>query len=235
MDIRLYRQPVQFVLMSDDPSIDYRIEILDIYFRTCRIAVSSGVLIGHNKALEIGPAIYPIVKTLVRTASVVKGQTSFAWDNLQSAPLPGKIIIGMISNEALTGSYSLNPFNFQTFNISSLGVYLDNVSVPAQPFKFDLGGQKGQCFIQAFSSLSEIVGKDLIDSNIGIDRDDWNRGYALVGVQLTPTFGAEEYADLPKEGSLRLEIAFSSPLTESITIVLYTEMVICFKLTKAVL
>ena len=81
----------------------------------------------------------------------------------------------------------------------------------------------GQTFIQAYHSLFEITDKAKIDSDNSIAREDWPLGYALIGVQIYPRFGAEEYTNLEQQGSLRLEISFVKTLPKSITVVLYSE------------
>ncbi|XP_069109462.1 uncharacterized protein F54H12.2-like [Argopecten irradians] len=232
VEIKLYRNRNAFVLMSGESNPNYQIELQEVIFRACRVQVNPGVLVGHNKALEISPAKYPFVKTEIKTASVPTGQTSFIWDNLYQSKLPTKIVVGLVSADALTGSYDKNPFNFQPFNASTIGVYVNNVSVPSRPHKLDLTGS-GQCYVTAYRSLYEIAGKADLDANNGIDRDDWPEGYALVGFQIQPQFGTEQYLSLSHQANVRLEINFDSSLKETVSCIVYSEFNDMFEIDQS--
>jgi hypothetical protein len=56
-----------------------------------------------------------------------------------------------------------------------------------------------------------------------IKRDDWSRGYALYAFDLTPDMDSEDHYALIKQGNMRLEVEFASPLPTSINILVYAE------------
>ncbi|XP_021363700.1 uncharacterized protein F54H12.2-like [Mizuhopecten yessoensis] len=184
LDIKLYRNRTPFVLMSGVQSQDYRIELQEVMFRLCRVQVNVhvGVLVGHNKALELSPAKYP-----------------FTSSNVKVATIP-------------------DPFNFRSYDASSVGVFVNNVSVPYRPHKLD-----AQCYVTAFRSLFEVADKADLDSDNALDRDDWPVGYALYGFQLTPNFGEDNHLSPNHNADARLEITFASTLTETVSCVLYSE------------
>ncbi|XP_033729142.1 uncharacterized protein F54H12.2-like [Pecten maximus] len=70
LDIKLYRNRTPFVLMSGVQNPDYRIELQDVMFRLCRVQVNAGVLVRHNKALEVSPAKYPFTSSNVKVATI---------------------------------------------------------------------------------------------------------------------------------------------------------------------
>ncbi|XP_069104209.1 uncharacterized protein F54H12.2-like [Argopecten irradians] len=154
VDIKLYRNNAAFSVMSAESTPDYKIELQEVLFRACRVQVNPGVIVGHNKALELTPAKYPYIRTDVKSASIPVGQTSFIWDNIYQSKVPRKLVFGLVSTDAYTGAYDKNPFNFQPFDASSVAVYLDNVSVPARPHKLELSDTTGECYVTAFRSLT---------------------------------------------------------------------------------
>lgn len=173
INIKLYRQNASFCLMSAESDPQYKIVFDDVIFSVCRVQVSPGIIVGHTKALETHMAKYPMIHTDVKMASIASGQTRFIWDNIYLSRCPSKIVVGLVSTEAQTGSYQKNPFNFQTFGARQVGVFVNNVSVPGQPYKVD-----SECYISAYRSLFDIVDKTQIDSGNDINRDDWIDGYS---------------------------------------------------------
>lgn len=219
VNIKLYRQNPSFCLMSAEEDPNYKIVFDDVIFRVCRIQVSPGIIVGHNKTLETTTAKYPLINTDVKLASIASGQTRFIWDNIYLTQCPSKIVVGLVSTEAQTGNYRKNPFNFQTFKARQVGVFVNNVSIPGQPFKIE----EDNCYISAYRSLFDIVDKTQIDSGNHIDRDDWFNGYSLFGFSLQPQFGNSETLSLINHASVRLEIAFGQALAETVSCILYAE------------
>src|ERR1044071_404456 len=52
---------------------------------------------------------------------------------LINQPLPTRLVLGCVDNDALNGSYEKNPFNFKHFNLSPLKVYLDGQQQTVRP------------------------------------------------------------------------------------------------------
>ncbi|XP_033759154.1 uncharacterized protein F54H12.2-like [Pecten maximus] len=130
--------------------------------------------------------------------------------------------MGLVAGDAYTGSYTRNPFNFQSYGASSVGLFVNNVSVPYRPHKLEFAN-KTQCYVTVFRSLFEVADKADLDTDNALDRDDWSRGFALYGFQLTPTFGEDEHLSPSQNADVRLEIAFSNTLTETVSCILYSE------------
>ena len=56
--IKLYRSSHPFVLMSGEVNPNYKLQILDAVFKTCKVKVDSGVVVNHVKQIEKEPAKY---------------------------------------------------------------------------------------------------------------------------------------------------------------------------------
>ena len=56
-------------------------------------------------------------------------------DNIYHGNVPSKIIVGMVSNNAYSGNYNLNPFNFLHKNINYMEIAVDGTPVPHRAFK----------------------------------------------------------------------------------------------------
>lgn len=90
-------------------------------------------------------------------ASIASGQTRFTLDNIYLSQCPCKIVLGLVSTEAQTGNYQKKPFDFQMFDTRQIGMFVNNVRVPGQPYKID-----GDCYISAYSSLFDVVNKKIL-------------------------------------------------------------------------
>lgn len=90
-------------------------------------------------------------------ASIASGQNRFIWNNIYLSQCPCEIILGLVSTEAQTGNYQKKPFDFQMFDTRHIGMFVNNVRVPGQPYKID-----GDCYISAYSSLFDVVNKKIL-------------------------------------------------------------------------
>lgn len=62
------------------------------------------------------------------------------------------------------------------------------------------------------------------DAGNCITREDYRKGFALLGFDLTEDLSASDnHLGIPGQGSLRLDITFAKPLTEAITLLIYGE------------
>ena len=63
------------------------------------------------------------------------------------------------------------------------------------------------------------------DAGSNISREDFQRGFSLYSVDLTPSLlDDNQLFELVKSGALRLELKFEAALTQSVTVVVWAEM-----------
>lgn len=106
-----------------------------------------------------------------------------------------------------------------------MGVFVNNVSVPGQPYKVD-----SDCYISACRSLFDIADKTQIDSGNDIDKYDWIDGYSLFGFSLQPHYNSGETLSLINQANVRLEISFAEVLPETVSCILYAEFPTFFEI-----
>lgn len=112
--------------------------------------------------------------------------------------------------------YALNPLNFQHFNFNYGVIKVNNTMVPSQPYTPDF--QNG-LFMREYKSLHNNTG--IHDENIGttVTRDLFEGGLFLQAYDLTPCQCSGFHTHAPLDGEIRLEMRFSTPLVEPVTIV----------------
>ena len=187
-----------------------------------KVRLNPSVTLSHAKALERGTAKYPLKRVVVKTFSIPTGNVGAVQDNLFLSQTPNRLVIGLVDSAAFNGENARNPFNFQTFGLSFLSLYLDGKQVPSKPLQPNFAG--GQ-YVRSFFNLMVSSGLANQDSGSNINRQDFAGGFALYSMDLTPSLiDDNQLFELVKSGALRMELKFVAPLQRSATVVVWAEM-----------
>jgi len=213
--IKLYRSSNPFVLMSGETTPNYKLQIIDAAFKTCKVKVDSGVVINHVKQIEKELAKYFIHRTEIKKNTVAKDSGEFIWDNM-FARRPSLVVIGLISQKSGNGAYESNPLNFKHYSATDVALFVNGESLPARPLKLDFGANRKDA--TAYLNLFEECEK--INKDAG---DDFGKGYTLYAFPLDPTCLDEEYINLVRHGNVRLEMKLGTILPETVTCIAYAE------------
>ena len=81
------------------------------------------------------PAIYPYLKSNIKTTSIASGQYSFSVDDVFQGLVLCKLIVELVSSVAYMGDFRKNLFYFRDYDCSSVGFYVDGQSYPSQPLR----------------------------------------------------------------------------------------------------
>jgi len=214
--IKLIRSKDSFCLMGNG-----KVAIVHASMFVRKVKLMPSVFLAHAKTLERGPAKYPIRRVVCKSFTVPQNYLDVSHEKLFSGQLPTRLVIGLVSNRAFNGHAESNPFNFQHFNLSEIGVYLDgqqqNAIKPIQP-DYEHG-----LYIRAYNSLFGGTGKLYKDEGLHISRSDYNGGYALYAFDLTADLGEDDHFSLVRQGSVRLALKFAAALAATVTVVAYAE------------
>ena len=123
----------------------------------------------------------------------------------------------MVDNDAASGIYTKNPFNFKHFNVKHLDLRIDGVSKPVLPLTPDFKGKK--C-IREYMSLLEsmnILGKD---ASLPFTYNEFLNGYTFFAWNLTPDYLGQTQ-DPTKRSNIRLDLKFAEATATSMNILLY--------------
>lgn len=220
LGIKLYPSQNAFRIMTDNLEPAVKIQIVDARFKLCVQRLSGDTLLEHQKVIQTTPAVYPYLRSDIKTIAVPAGQYSFSADDLFQGSVPNKLIVGLISSEAYSGSYTKNPFNFQHYNCSSVAFYVDGQSCPSHPFQPNFEAAQ---YTDCYRSLSHFR------DDINISRDEYKKGYCLYLLDIDPyyTFNTK------RRGHCRLELKFAKALPESATLILYATFPEVLSIDKA--
>ena len=220
--IRLIPSKSTFHLIAHDAAAGYKSVITHASLFVRKVKLNPAVALAHEKALEKGTVKYPLKRVLQRTFAIPTGNLGTIQDNLFLTQTPTKLVIGLVSSDAFNGRYNRNPFNFQTFHLSYLSLYLDGKQIPAKALTPDFDRH---LYVRSYHSL--ILATVLVnrDNGSAIDYRDFETGYGLFAFDLTPSLiDGDQQFELVKSGALRLELKFSQALAQPVHVLVYGEL-----------
>ena len=217
--VKLWPSRNPFRLMSDADDANYKVVIMDAILKVCQVTVSPEVVMGHNEILKNTTAKYPFWRSEMKNYSISAGQYYFNWDNIFQGEIPTRLVIGLVSAEAMSGNYKKNPYSFQHYNLDSISITVDNENIPGRPLKPKFSEEGGQNYISAYNAL--FSGTKKSEQFSGISRSDYPLGYTLYVFDLEPSLTSAEYWPILKRGNLKLDIHFEKPLTETVNLLAY--------------
>ena len=217
--IKLERNKDIFSLMSNTDTYKISIHSAKLYVR--KVTVAPSIMIAHEKALEKGVIKMPIRRIEIKNFSLSAGLSSSTIANAFIGQLPTRIILGFVSNQAYTGNSKKNPFKFSHYSLNYLTVLNDGVMVPSKPFQPNFDNDLyARCYLNLFTDLNRYHNYQ----NVPISYNEYNQGYTLYVIDLTPDLSASEsHISVSKTGNIALDIKFSTPLPETVTLIAYSE------------
>ena len=216
--MKLHRHKPEFCLLSGDTAPACKISIVEVIFYVKKIELTPSVFNATNTVLNDKNAQYAITRTTSKVFTVPGGQQSQHIDNAFNGEMPKCIAICMIDNDSYNGNYKKNPFNFQHYNLTQIGIPVNGEGVPFKPLKLNFDDK---LFITAYSILFSGAGKLHGNSGSIIKREDYSEGYTIIVADLTP-FKIGDNFDL-KEEYLSIDLVFKSPLAATINVLVYVE------------
>ncbi|XP_057299246.1 uncharacterized protein F54H12.2-like [Hydractinia symbiolongicarpus] len=230
LKITLHRNKDAFCLMTNGDNPDVKVKFVDVSLRLRKLQLTPKKFEMIQTSLERTPACYPINRVQIKTHSLAAGLTSLNWDNAILGKLPNRLFIAFADNDAHTGSYVKNPFNFKHFNVTSIGVYVNGESLPANPMKLNFPGGH---YLQGYRSLFTATGKINRDEGLDINREEYSDGYSLFGFDLSPSLCNGEHYEPQRQGSIRIALEFGTALPNTITVFMYADFENTIHVNKA--
>lgn len=219
--LRLVRSRDSFCLMEGTPY--HRLHIVETSLLVRRVKISPGILLAHARTLAKGTAKYPVTRVEVKAFTIHAGVQAETLDNVILGQLPKRVILGFVSNKGFNGDRQRNPFNFQSFMLNFLSLYVDGTQVPTKPLQLNFN--KDNLYVDAYHTLFSGTGIHFLNEGNAINRLQYAKGNCLMAFDLTPDLSANcpSHWSLVKHGTLRIEVRFDNALTETINCIVYAE------------
>ena len=225
MRIKLTRSKPSFYLMSKSGTPDFRIRIMEASLFVDKVKVSDHVYLSQQNVLMKANAVYPIAYTTMKSISIPRGNTMGPQDTIFLGQIPTHMIIAFVDNDAYSGSYVKNPFNFKNFELEKIVARVNGEQFPAKPIecKYSNDNKCGGIFSRAFNQL--FVGTNRMQGNQAgiISRKDFSRGYTIYCFDLRGDVGCEGHFELRKTGTVQLDIKFGTDLPGTVSMLVYAK------------
>ena len=214
--VKLHRHKPEFCFLSADTAPAYKITIVDAMLYVKKI---ESVFNAINTVFNDKNAQYAITRTTPKVFTVPRGQQSQHIDNAFLGEIPKRIAVCMMDNDSYNGNYKKNPFNFQHYNLTQIGISVNREEIPFRPLKLNFDDK---LFVTAYNTLFSGTGKLHGNSGSIMKRVDYSEGYTIIVADLTP-FEIEDNFDLKAEETLSIDLVFKSPLAATINVLVYAE------------
>ena len=216
--IKFIRAKDEFCLMAAAADRGCKVKIIGASLYIKKVSVAPGVRLAHAKALTHTNLKYPIDRVCLKTVSIPVGSRECNHDNLFLGQIPKFLVICFIDNEAMTGSYTRNPYNFHHHDMEYLNIIADGRAYPGKPFQPSFA--TGQ-YVREYYQLYQATGRQLKDRGCAITRDDFGAGYTLFCFNLEPDEGCGNHVSLVKSGNVRVEARFRGALGRTVNMLCY--------------
>ena len=211
LEIELFPQTDAFVLMAEGETAKYTVKIVDATLTVPHNTVSPGVLLGHSESLKEKNALYPFLRSEIKTFNIASGSYTWTGDNIFQDSVPFKLIVGLVSAAAYSGNYTRNPFNFDNMKLNYLDFMVQGQSKPGPPFQPEY--EKRQ-YPQVMEALNK--GKNRSDYSY-INYDGLGDGYAIYIFEVD----RDKAFPIIRKGHTRMVLKLSEALEEAATLIVY--------------
>lgn len=231
--MKFYQSKPAFYLTTDILNPNFRIDIDEMVLNVCKVQINPAVIYAHNQILQKTPAKYPYESTDIRMNAIPQGQVSFTFDNVCQGKRPKRIIIGFVNSSAVAGNYILSPFNFRNYDLSHINVYVDGQPVLGNAMNVSYDSTNGIDSVEPFLWMLKSYGKWLKDEGNQLNVDDIKNGYAIYVFDLEPSFPERDHMFLLKQGFVRIEAHFNTPLPHPVTCITLADNLNYFEINLA--
>lgn len=215
MGLRLWLNKPDFYLMTPETDEGYRLQLTDVIFHICKVNVVPQIIEAHADVLQTITAKYPYLKRDSKRYSLLRGENSFAFEDIFQGRVPQKITIALVKSVAYNGDYQQNPFNFIHQQLEQLTVTVNDDPTPFRTLNTNFAQKQ---YLQGYRTL--YMSDDT--SPALIPRRDYPAGYSIFHLPLQAVYDPQNF---PRQqaGSLKIQGHFESALPENTDVLIIGE------------
>ena len=199
---------------------------IKIRLHLCQLRLNEALYmdLAHQRHNQGAIAVYPTVRSEIRTFSMDSTLTRFEIRDLFQNRVPDRMIVGLVDSRAFNGDYTRDPFCFQKFGLTSIKQIVKGEEYPYETlelvgndFTKDLLGYFR--FLQASGAWCKLKGNML-------RKDDWgqDKGCTLFMYDNVANGCADSKNLNPKQsGDLQLKLDFRAAPGNNITVIIFGE------------
>jgi len=225
--VKLFPHSNEFMLMTGSVTEDYWVEVTDATLKVRFIVPTNPLIIAHAKNLDNRPAIFPYIRSNIKSFTIPSGLTTWSVDQLYANLIPSELLICMVLSSAYTGRFGENPYNFQHHSLNYLDFSIEG-NYGRQTFQPDYDNKD---FTESYLSLYSDMNGDRKKGGV-IALDHFNGGYAIYRIKISPGVQRSYNLGGTKRAQTRLSFRFKKGLANPVTIITYGRFIDQFRIDK---
>ena len=190
-----------------------------------KVKLSPNLLNAHARALQISKAIYPIKRSIIKVINLPAAQSTFVLDNVYMGQMPCRLIIGFVTNNEFSGSYTTNPLKFGHHDLTYLAVHINGEMFPKTPYTPDYRAAS-ENYTREYHDFLMNLGATKYPNQPPIDYVNYRKGLCLYAFNFNSDFDTpneSEYINPPKDGFLNIEVKFRANLAAALKAICYAQ------------
>jgi hypothetical protein len=187
------------------------IHILKADLMVRKLLPKHGLVIPRAGSLSFVQSDFRIIVVPEKVAAVDR-------DIFEGGPIPRRLLVFQVSQEAFLGSYKTNPLNLEHFNCSHISVSVDGQTFPDDngQLRMQFGGDTN-AYKLAYMMMQVQLFDHELDEVLGarIAADQFSSGFFIWPIRI----GATGHLN----GPLKLRIEYDKPLDKSVVVMVIAE------------
>ena len=217
--IRLIPNNNRFLLKTAAPGQNaqenYKVVITSarLYIRTKKL--SPQLVLAHQQMLQETNYVIHYTKVALKKYTIAQNSFTANFNALYQGQLPDRVIVCLVRDDALTGSYQLNPFNFNHYNMNFISMTVNGDGFPKVPLQPNYAHGD---YIREYMVMLAELGYDTGPHAMDLTATEWTNGYHFVVFKLTP--GPIGTIHSPaRSGVANLELKFAQGTPHNISMI----------------
>lgn len=221
IEINLSRTSNAFALISPTTGAAYKLAITGAELEVARDKLAPSLFQAHVElANKFNLAIdyrHCKVVTFNVPSGVSSGTIAEAFSSKKG--LPDRFVAFFVTNQAFTGTYGTNPFDFAHNNIKYIAAKVNETAstVPASGYKPNFGTS---AYTHEYYSLLREFNADEEDFMLDLCKEDFGSGFAIYPFRIVHRTRGGAVLGPPATGSISLTYEFSTAPTSALTLIL---------------
>ena len=223
IEICLSRTSSAFCLMSPTAGASYKLIITAAELEVARDKLAPSLFQAQAELAKKFNLSIDYRHSKVTTINVAQGMSSGKLTEVFTSKkrLPDRFVAFFVSNQAFTGSYATNPFEFAHHNLKYIAALVnETTTVPPSGYKPNFA--TGLVTNEYYSLLREF-NADEEDYVLDLSKSDFANGFAIYHFRIVHRTRGGEVLGPPAAGAIDLQYELSTALTSAATLVLVAD------------
>lgn len=224
MMVTLVPNEPNFYLWITEAGLDGQVNFEDAALYVSRSKIIQPIVEVHNHLLAKNTAKYPIMRGVIKTFPITSGLTDVNLDNAIVGQVPRRIFFGLVDSRGFNGDKTVNPYNFEHFDLNYLAASLDGEIFPSIPIKPNFSKE---LYAKEYLSLYDTLNQLNTDSSLVINMKEWANGLTIYGLTFAPDpiddCNKSGYWNPKRKGAININMKFNTALPKNINAVIYIE------------